>query len=123
MMKKVLRGNSTQWWLNKIGYSKVTLHTYKLNEKYCFDSNSNLCLFIVNFSLLLNIAENIKVEDKIRRRNIVAMLVQCLERSTVPLLCVVAKFLTKLSLRVENKDEMVIEYYITVVNYFDKLLH
>ncbi|KAK9510832.1 hypothetical protein O3M35_005532 [Rhynocoris fuscipes] len=63
-------------------------------------------LLRVNFSLLLNIAENLKVEDKIRKRNIVAMLVQCLDRCTVPLLCVIAKFLTKLSIRVENKDEM-----------------
>lgn len=62
----------------------------------------------VNFSLLLNIAESIKVEDKIRKRNIVSMLVECLERNSIPLLTVVTKFLIKLSVRAENKDEMVI---------------
>lgn len=76
-------------------------------------------LMKVNFSLLLNIAENIKVEDKIRKRNIVSMLVQCLERNNVPLLTVVTKFLTKLSVRLENKDEMA---NLNVIESLPKLL-
>ncbi|XP_073988416.1 kinesin associated protein 3 [Rhodnius prolixus] len=76
-------------------------------------------LLRVNFSLLLNIAENLKVEDKIRKRNVVAMLVQCLDRCTLPLLCVIAKFLTKLSIRVENKDEMA---NLNVIEKLPKLL-
>uniref|UniRef100_A0A0A9WXQ8 Kinesin-associated protein 3 n=4 Tax=Lygus hesperus TaxID=30085 RepID=A0A0A9WXQ8_LYGHE len=76
-------------------------------------------LLKVNFSLLLNIAENLKVEDKIRKRNIVAMLVQCLDRSSVPLLIVIAKFLSKFSVRLENKDEMA---NLNVIEKLPKLL-
>ncbi|BES88591.1 kinesin-associated protein [Nesidiocoris tenuis] len=76
-------------------------------------------LLRVNFSLLLNLAENLKVEDKIRKRNIVAMLVQCLDRNSVPLLIVIAKFLTKFSIRAENKDEMA---NLNVIEKLPKLL-
>ncbi|CAH1388476.1 unnamed protein product [Nezara viridula] len=76
-------------------------------------------LLKVNFLLLLKIAENLKVEDKIRKRNIVSMLVQCLDRNNIPLLIVVTKFLTKLSIRIENKDEMA---NLNVVENLPKLL-
>ncbi|XP_014251703.1 kinesin-associated protein 3 isoform X2 [Cimex lectularius] len=76
-------------------------------------------LLKVNFMLLMNIAENLKVEDKIRKRNVVAMLVQCLDRNSVPLLITVAKFLTKLSIRVENKEEMA---NLNVIEKLPKLL-
>ncbi|CAA9993763.1 unnamed protein product [Nesidiocoris tenuis] len=81
------------------------------------NDHKRLSLIPVNFSLLLNLAENLKVEDKIRKRNIVAMLVQCLDRNSVPLLIVIAKFLTKFSIRAENKDEMVGVYLICTSHY------
>lgn len=64
-------------------------------------------LFSACFSLLMNIAESVKVEDKIRKRNIVGNVIQCLQRTNIPLLVTVVKFLHKLSIRFENKDEMV----------------
>lgn len=45
------------------------------------------------------------------------MLVQCLDRNSVPLLIVIAKFLTKFSIRAENKDEMVGVYLICTSHY------
>lgn len=66
----------------------------------------------VCFYMLLNMAENVKVEDKMRKRNIVGLLVSSLERSTLELLVLVSSFLLKLSVYRENKDEMVILYFV-----------
>uniref|UniRef100_A0A1B6CKI3 Kinesin-associated protein 3 n=1 Tax=Clastoptera arizonana TaxID=38151 RepID=A0A1B6CKI3_9HEMI len=63
-------------------------------------------LLRVCFYLLLNLAENVKVEDKMRKKNVVGLLVNSLDRNTVELCVLVATFLHKLSLFKENKDEM-----------------
>lgn len=60
----------------------------------------------VAVNLLLNIAENTKVEEKMRKRNISGMLIKLLDRNTVDLLIVCVKFLKKLSVFRENKDDM-----------------
>ena len=57
--------------------------------------------------LLLNLAEDAKVEMKMKNKKIVYMLVQLLERENVDLLILVVSFLKKLSIFVENKTEMV----------------
>lgn len=57
--------------------------------------------------LLLNLAEDAKVEMKMKNKKIVFMLVQLLERDNVDLLILVVSFLKKLSIFVENKAEMV----------------
>ena len=57
--------------------------------------------------LLLNLAEDAKVEMKMKNKKIVTMLVQLLERDNVDLLILVVSFLKKLSIFVENKAEMV----------------
>ena len=57
--------------------------------------------------LLLNLAEDAKVEVKMKNKKIVAMLVCLLERDNVDLLILVVSFLKKLSIFVENKAEMV----------------
>ena len=59
--------------------------------------------------LLLNLAEDAKVEMKMKNKKIVPMLVQLLERDNIDLLILVVSFLKKLSIFVENKDEMVSE--------------
>ncbi|XP_054284614.1 kinesin-associated protein 3 [Macrosteles quadrilineatus] len=76
-------------------------------------------LLRVCFYLLLNLAENMKVEDKMRRRNLVGLLVTSLERSTQELLVLVASFLLKLSVYKENKDEMA---NLNVIEKLPKLL-
>jgi hypothetical protein len=63
--------------------------------------------FTVSFFLLMNIAENTKVEDKMRKKNIVGMLVKTFSRDNPELLILVATFLKKLSLFRENVDDMV----------------
>ena len=57
--------------------------------------------------LLLNLAEDAKVEMKMKNKGIVSMLVQLLERDNVDLLILVVSFLKKLSIFMENKAEMV----------------
>lgn len=63
-------------------------------------------LLRVAFYLLLNIAENVKVEEKMRRRNITRMLIKTLDRNNVELLVLVVTFLKKLSIIGVNKDDM-----------------
>lgn len=57
--------------------------------------------------LLLNIAEDVRVEEKMRRKNIVGLLVRMQERESPDLLLLVVSFLKKLSCYMENKDDMV----------------
>ncbi|XP_034244618.1 kinesin-associated protein 3 isoform X2 [Thrips palmi] len=65
--------------------------------------------------LLLNIAENQRVEDKMRKKNVVGVLTKTLERTTPELLVLAVTFLKKLSLFKENKDVM------AELNIIDKL--
>lgn len=63
-------------------------------------------LLRVAFYLLLNIAENVKVEEKMRKKNIIKLLIKSLDRQNIDLLVLVVTFLKKLSIVRDNKDEM-----------------
>lgn len=64
-------------------------------------------LLRVSFYLLLNLAEDLKVEMKMRNKGIVLLLVKCLDRNeNYELLMLVVSFLKKLSIFIENKNEM-----------------
>ncbi|KDR23691.1 Kinesin-associated protein 3, partial [Zootermopsis nevadensis] len=63
-------------------------------------------LLRVSFYLLLNIAEDTRVEDKMRKKNITGMLTKTLDRENVDLLILVVTFLKKLALFKENVDDM-----------------
>ena len=67
----------------------------------------DLCVFTVAYYLLLNLAEDLKVEMKMKNKAIIKMLVKSLERDNFELLILVVSFLKKLSIFVENKCEMV----------------
>lgn len=64
-------------------------------------------IIAVSFYLLLNIAEDTRVEDKMRKKNITGMLTKTLDRDNVDLLILVVTFLKKLALFKENVDDMV----------------
>ena len=64
-------------------------------------------LFAVAFYLLLNLAEDLKVELKMRNKAIIIQLIHALERDNNDLLILVVSFLKKLSVFVENKNDMV----------------
>ena len=61
----------------------------------------------VSIYLLLNLSEDIKVEEKMKRRGATSLLVQLLGRSNDELLILVISYLKKLSIYGENKDTMV----------------
>ncbi len=61
----------------------------------------------VGFYLLLNLAEDIKVEMKMVNKKIVTSLIQTLDRDNPELLILVVSFLKKLSIFIENKEHMV----------------
>ncbi|XP_053980137.1 kinesin-associated protein 3 isoform X5 [Hylaeus volcanicus] len=63
-------------------------------------------LLRVAFYLLLNIAENMEVERKMRKKNVIGMLIKTLDRTNTDLLILVIAFLKKLSIFRENKDLM-----------------
>lgn len=59
------------------------------------------------FYLLLNLAEDLKVELKMRNKSIIIQLIHALERDNNDLLILVVSFLKKLSVFVENKNDLV----------------
>lgn len=61
----------------------------------------------VSLYLLLNLAEDTRTELKMRNKNIVGLLVKVLERDDEELLVLVVSFLKKLSIFLENKNDMV----------------
>ncbi|KAK2494481.1 hypothetical protein MC885_010841, partial [Smutsia gigantea] len=64
-------------------------------------------LLRVALYLLLNLAEDTRTELKMRNKNIVRMLVKALDRDNFELLILVVSFLKKLSIFMENKNDMV----------------
>ncbi|XP_054719786.1 kinesin-associated protein 3-like [Uloborus diversus] len=63
-------------------------------------------LLKVCFLLLHHVAEDRKVEYKMVNRGIISLLAKCLNRESSDLLFVVVSFLIKLSIYIENKEEM-----------------
>jgi Kinesin-associated protein (KAP) len=64
-------------------------------------------LLYLCFYLLLNLAESVAVERKMKKKNIVQHLLCMLDRSNIELLILAVTFLKKLSIYRENKDQMV----------------
>ncbi|KAI7809138.1 kinesin-associated protein 3 [Triplophysa rosa] len=63
-------------------------------------------LLQVAFYLLLNLSEDTRTELKMRNKNIVHLLVKTLDRENDELLVLVVSFLKKLSIFLENKNDM-----------------
>ncbi|KAG7487580.1 hypothetical protein MATL_G00024970 [Megalops atlanticus] len=63
-------------------------------------------LLRVALYLLLNLSEDTRTELKMRNKNIVHMLVKTLDRENAELLVLVVSFLKKLSIFLENKNDM-----------------
>ena len=70
----------------------------------------------VSFYLLLNLAEDPKVEEKMKKKRIIFLLSSTLSRKNTELLILVVSFLKKMSCYAENKDEM------KMLNLVDKLI-
>lgn len=71
-------------------------NTIKKQEKVLF----------VAFHLLLNLAEDLQIERKMKNRKVIFLLMAMLERNNPDLLFIVLNFIKKLSIFGENKNEM-----------------
>ena len=76
--------------------------------------------FAVSYYLLLNLAEDLNVELKMKNKGIVGMLSKTLERNNSELLILVVSFLKKLSIFIENKNEMVRNVVLLIVRVIQK---
>lgn len=94
--------NTTMYWGGLLIECHTNLITVQLRcfLFFCFLPSVALCL-------LLNLAEDTRTELKMRNKNIVHMLVKILDREDEELLLVVISFLKKLSIFLENKNDMV----------------
>ena len=63
-------------------------------------------MLFVAFHLLLNLAEDLQIERKMKNRQIIGQLIAMLDRNNPDLLFIVLNFLKKLSIFGENKTEM-----------------
>ncbi|KAL7036101.1 hypothetical protein ACKWTF_008691 [Chironomus riparius] len=97
-------GNSTEDLKNDPKRQKDEIE--RLNKQLKTFAKKQEQLLRVAFYLLLNIAENTKLEEKMRRKNIIKMLVKALERQNIDLLVLIVTFLKKLSIVRDNKDEL-----------------
>lgn len=91
----------------------------KLNKQFKIFSMKQEQLLRVAFYLLLNIAENVKFEEKMRKKNIVKILIKAMDRQNVEVLILVVTFMKKLSIVKDNKDDM---YELNVVEKLPRLL-
>ncbi|KAK3792823.1 hypothetical protein RRG08_038553 [Elysia crispata] len=107
-----------QLWLDELNKKKQAAAADKNNTRLKEDYEKSLKkyeglvrkqeqLLRVAYYLLLNLAEDLSVELKMRNKGIVKMLVSTLDRSNFELLILVVSFLKKLSIFIENKKEMV----------------
>lgn len=63
-------------------------------------------VLFVAFHLLLNLAEDLQIERKMKNRQIIGLLLSMLDRNNPDLLFIVLNFLKKLSIFGDNKNEM-----------------
>ncbi|KAG2373968.1 hypothetical protein C9374_011633 [Naegleria lovaniensis] len=74
-------------------------------------------LLYVCFRILLNLAENIEIESKMKKRGLIPHLVNALDAENPELLCVLVTFLRKLSVFQENRTEMLEANLLQKVSY------
>ncbi|XP_037026202.1 kinesin-associated protein 3 isoform X4 [Bradysia coprophila] len=102
-----------------VGQKRTKEDFDKLNKQLKVYTMKQEQLLRVAFYLLLNIAENVTFEEKMRKKNIVKMLIKLLDRQNVEVLVLVVTFLKKLSIVKDNKDEM---YELNIVEKLPRLL-
>ena len=90
-----------------VGKSSSKVQYEKAKKKYQHLMKKQETLLRVTLYLLLNLAEDLAVELKMRNRGIIPMLLTLLDRKTPELVIMAVTFLKKLSVFVENKEDMV----------------
>ncbi|UJR36175.1 hypothetical protein I4U23_028909 [Adineta vaga] len=99
-------------WMNEINREQKkkqrdTRTNVTMDNKYKLLIRKQEQFLRVAFYLLLNLAEDLKVELKMRNKTIISQLIHALDRDNNDLLILVVSFLKKLSVFVENKNDMI----------------
>lgn len=76
-------------------------------EKFLFMIRKQDRILILSFKILLNLADNMKVEKKMVKDDIVGWLIKNIERSNINLIVVVLLFIKKLSVVDVNKNNLI----------------
>lgn len=87
-------------------YENTTAELRKEEKKLATIIRKQEKVLFVAFHLLLNLAEDLQIERKMKNRQIIISLINMLERNNPDLLFIVLNFLKKLSIFGENKNEM-----------------
>nr|XP_012148768.1 PREDICTED: kinesin-associated protein 3 isoform X2 [Megachile rotundata] len=106
------RSNEITTAVSESDIKKLKEELEKNRKKFKSLTKKQEQLLRVAFYLLLNIAENMEVERKMRKKNVIGMLIRTLDRTNTDLLILVIAFLKKLSIFRENKDLMAEESII-----------
>lgn len=114
------RSNETTANVTESDIKKLKEELEKNRKKFKSLTRKQEQLLRVAFYLLLNIAENMEVERKMRKKNVIGMLIKTLDRTNIDLLILVITFLKKLSIFRENKDLMAEE---NIIEKIPRLLH
>ncbi len=75
-------------------------------------------VLFVAIHILMNVAEDLQIERKMKNRNIVKMLVDLIERNNPDLIYISLNFLKKLSVFGQNKNDMVEYDIVKKINRF-----
>ncbi|OMJ87705.1 hypothetical protein SteCoe_10549 [Stentor coeruleus] len=103
---KIIEYHIQKYDYMKTELAKVKHDMEKEQKKFeILEKKQNKLLFLC-FSILLNIAEDLQIERKIKKRKIISYLIMMLAKDNIALLDVVLRFLKKLSIFAEGKNEM-----------------
>lgn len=87
-------------------YEELSDYMKKEEKKLAVMVKKQEKVLFVAFHLLLNLAEDLQIERKMKNRQIISQLMAMLDRNNPDLLFIVLNFLKKLSIFGENKTEM-----------------
>lgn len=87
-------------------YQELIEYMRKEEKKLAIMIKKQEKVLFVAFHLLLNLAEDLQIERKMKNRQIIASLLAMLDRNNPDLLFIVLNFLKKLSIFGDNKNEM-----------------
>lgn len=88
------------------GYEEAQEELRKDEKKLANIIKKQEKVLFVAYHLLLNLAEDLQIERKMKNRQVITLLMSMLERNNPDLLFIVLNFLKKLSIFGENKNEM-----------------
>eukprot|EP00798_Chlamydomonas_sp_ICE-L_P013630 gene13630-19508_t len=100
----IMDNKSSRRWHQPVHGSAESFR--RLNRDGAITGEKQDRLLYICFYMLLNLAEDVNIERKMKKKNIAVFLVKMLERSNVELLILSTTFLKKLSIYRENKDKM-----------------